>query len=407
MHATHLAVILLSQPEGEGYNLLLKNKVAGLSPLKRLLLALQRSGVENFLVLSKDLDEQKLALYREDIEKDTRFQSTMHWHDRDHFFSNNSIEQGKTFTASQPFLVVNGNLVTHQKVIQRFLENAQKNNCDQIYSLTIDAKEVDSLVLLPPIRFSDLHRLHEYKTKPIELSGETNFCIAVTNRATAKVAEKEILLYNRHHYHQFMDKYFNSKFSRPLSAMLARTAVTPNTLSIFGLFIGMLSGWCFAQGDYFIGLAGGFLLVLTAIWDCCDGDVARLTFKESDFGEQLDTACDNIINVFAFTGIMLGVSKNAGLAQALTPFIMLALGGGLIFAFIYFPKGGKGNSYKDSGMYDVIQELASRNFIYVILLFSVLGHLDWFLWLAGFGSIIFALGLFVSRYPIFNKPHKG
>ena len=76
---------------------------------------------------------------------------------------------------------------------------------------------------------------------------------------------------------------------------------------------------------------------------------------------------------------------------------MLATGGGLIFAFIYFPKGGKGSFFKESRMYDIIQTLASRNFIYVILLFAIGGHLDWFLWLAGIGSLIFALMLFIAR----------
>ncbi len=32
-------------------------------------------------------------------------------------------------------------------------------------------------------------------------------------------------------------------------------------------------------------------------------------------------------------------------------------------------------------MYDLIQIQASRNFIYFILLFSLIGHREWFLWL--------------------------
>jgi len=101
--------------------------------------------------------------------------------------------------------------------------------------------------------------------------------------------------------------------------------------------------------------------------------------------------------------MMLGISQTHGWGQALIPFTMLAIGGSLIFAFIYFPKGGKGYFYKETDMHDVIQTLASRNFIYVILIFSIFGHLDWFLWLAGFGSITFALALFVVRRQTINK----
>jgi phosphatidylglycerophosphate synthase len=91
---------------------------------------------------------------------------------------------------------------------------------------------------------------------------------------------------------------------------------------------------------------------------------------ESDYGEYLDTVCDNIINLLAFIGITIGVARQNGLFASLLPFTLLLLGGILIFVFIYYPKGsGKGHSFKGTRMYDVILLLASRNFIYVIFLY--------------------------------------
>jgi phosphatidylglycerophosphate synthase len=116
---------------------------------------------------------------------------------------------------------------------------------------------------------------------------------------------------------------------------------------------------------------------------------------ESEFGEKLDTSCDNIINIFIFIGIMLGVARYDGLIQALTPFALLMFGGSWIFYLIYFQKGGKGSYFTNTPIYDVIQTLASRNFIYVILLFCIFNKLNWFLWIAGIGSIIF--GFFIYR----------
>ncbi|MCH8328335.1 MAG: CDP-alcohol phosphatidyltransferase family protein [Candidatus Marinimicrobia bacterium] len=164
-----------------------------------------------------------------------------------------------------------------------------------------------------------------------------------------------------------------------------------------GLVIGLFSAWQFAQGDYWGGVFGGLAFVGTAIWDCCDGAVARLKFMESDFGEILDTTCDNLNNIFAFTGIMIGVAVNGGFLYALIPFILLGVGGSLIFYFIYFPKGGKGFFFQGTWIYDVIQHLASRNFVYIALLFGILGCLDWFLWLSGLGSIFFAMALYMSK----------
>jgi phosphatidylglycerophosphate synthase len=115
---------------------------------------------------------------------------------------------------------------------------------------------------------------------------------------------------------------------------------------------------------------------------------------ESDFGEKLDTACDNIINIFIFIGIMLGVARYDGLIQALVPFLLLIFGGSWIFYLIYFPKGGKGSYYTNTPMYDVIQILASRNFIYVILLFCIFNKINCFLWVAWIGSIIFGFCIY-------------
>jgi phosphatidylglycerophosphate synthase len=205
-----------------------------------------------------------------------------------------------------------------------------------------------------------------------------------------------------------MDIWFNSLFSLRISSLLVKTPLTPNQLTLFGLIIGLVAGLLFARGDYWSGLMGGFLLAATAVWDCCDGDVARLKFMESDFGEQLDTICDNIINVFIFTGMMIGMAHSQGLAQAIVPFLLLALGGGLIFIFIYFPEGGKGSFFRGTWLYEVIQVLASRNFIYIVVLFAIAGKLDWFLWLAGLGSNVFALSLYLAkRKIIYSTPNGG
>lgn len=407
MNSAHLAVILLSSLKS-GYSLILENNIAGIPLLKRLILTLQRAGTREFLVLSRQLDKREIKKHKKNIEKDSRFESLLHWHDRSSFFETSSDEQAKLFNQPHPFLLVNGNLVTHQKVVQRFI-HAEHNNPDKIFCLGLESENPGGLYLLPATKLSTLGssgtetESNEERPERITLSADTNFWIEVHDEKSAQVAEEKLFRYNKSHYHQFMDIWFNSLFSIPISSVLVKTPLTPNMLTLFGLLIGLLAGWCFAQGNYPASVAGGILLALTAIWDCCDGDVARLKLMESDFGETLDTTCDNLINVFIFTGIMLGVSRTYGWAQAIIPFVMLAIGGGLIFAFIYFPQGGKGSFFKDSWMYDVIQILASRNFIYVILIFAVSGHLNWFLWLAGIGSLIFALALFVVKQQALNK----
>jgi 1L-myo-inositol 1-phosphate cytidylyltransferase / CDP-L-myo-inositol myo-inositolphosphotransferase len=134
--------------------------------------------------------------------------------------------------------------------------------------------------------------------------------------------------------------------------------------------------------------------------------VAGLKFMGSDFGNTLDTCCDNIINGFVFTGMMIGMAWSEGWIYALTPFLLLVVGGTAIFFLIYFPKSGKGRFYKETWVYDLIHLLVSRNFIYIILFFAILGHIDWFLWLAGIGSNLFALILFSVKRRISSSGKK-
>ena len=88
---------------------------------------------------------------------------------------------------------------------------------------------------------------------------------------------------------------------------------------------------------------GGLLLAATAVWDCCDGDVARLKFMESDFGEKLDTACDNIINVFYLCRVNVWNGSFTRPGPGDDSFSYARSGRKLdFFTLFYFPKGGKG-----------------------------------------------------------------
>lgn len=397
---TTLAVILLS-PVAGGHTHVLGRKIAGISIFKRLILTLQRAGLAEFMVLSEQLSEGEIDGYRKDVESDTRFVSRLHWYERDSFATD---EPGKiqALTPSRPCLVVNGNLVTHQTVVRRFLEAAGGHDSDTSKYLSLRAHQPGGLYLIPPSKLRALRGgaigYHGVDgLQPVELSEDNYFWVEVRDPDSATVAEKHLLRYNRGQYTQHMDIWFNSLLSTPISVALAKTPITPNVLTLGGLLIGFAAGWCFADGSYLGSLIGGLLLVLTAVADCCDGDVARLKLMETDFGDTLDTTCDNIINVFVFTGMMLGVSKTNGWDYALPPVIMLAVGGCLIFAFIYFPRGGKGSFFAGSRMFDVVQVLASRNFIYVVFIFAIAGRLDWFLWLAGVGALTFATCLYLAK----------
>jgi phosphatidylglycerophosphate synthase len=104
----------------------------------------------------------------------------------------------------------------------------------------------------------------------------------------------------------------NRRISIPISRQLIRFPITPNMVSIFTLGVGFASGAVFARGGYWSTLLGAFLCLWASILDGCDGEVARLTLQESDFGCWLETACDYIFYLFLFVGMTLGLWRSSG-----------------------------------------------------------------------------------------------
>jgi phosphatidylglycerophosphate synthase len=378
-------------------SLIFQENIAGVTAFKRLIFSLQRAGIENFIIFQQNSTLSQQHSIETSIESDSRFKSNLQWHSLHNDSFSDNLNSIKLLPKLEKVLLVEGDLLTTSELIKDFINSSNALEPIAITGLFNENRNSDGIYLLLPSDVENYLRFGSLKKEvtPVHLSGPWFFRKRIKGSESTQSIEKGILDEHKLHYHQFMDIWLNSIFSIKISSLLVKTFLTPNQITILGLFIGLASGILFAQGNYWNTLIGGVLLSITAILDCCDGDVARLKFMESDFGENLDTACDNIINIFIFIGIMVGVARYDGLIQALIPFALVMFGGGWIFYLIYFPKGGKGSYFTNTPMYNIIQILASRNFIYVILLFCIFNKLNWFLWIAGIGSIVF--GFFIYR----------
>tara|TARA_B110000467_G_scaffold74141_1_gene67234 strand:+ start:156 stop:1379 length:1224 start_codon:yes stop_codon:yes gene_type:complete len=390
-------VIIRIASSKKNISLIFQENIAGVTAFKRLIFSLQRAGIENFIIFEQNSTLSQQHSIETTIKSDSRFKSNLQWHSLHNDSFSDNLNSIKLLPKLEKVLLVEGDLLTTSELIKDFINSSNALEPIAITGLFNENRNSDGIYLLLPSDVENYLRFGSLKKEvtPVHLSGPWFFRKRIKDSESTQSIEKGILDEHKLHYHQFMDIWVNSIFSIKISSLLVKTFLTPNQITILGLFIGLASGILFAQGNYWNTLIGGVLLSITAILDCCDGDVARLKFMESDFGENLDTACDNIINIFIFIGIMLGVARYDGLIQALIPFALLMFGGGWIFYLIYFPKGGKGSYFTNTPMYNIIQILASRNFIYVILLFCIFNKLNWFLWIAGIGSIVF--GFFIYR----------
>ncbi len=93
---------------------------------------------------------------------------------------------------------------------------------------------------------------------------------------------------------------------------LAKLRITPNLLTLLGLFFGILL-YLNALSNWAI-----FLLVLSLICDGIDGSLAIITCKSSKWGAMLDSVADRITEVFwGLTFIAIGADQNLVIAALL------------------------------------------------------------------------------------------
>lgn len=220
----------------------------------------------------------------------------------------------------------------------------------------------------------------------------------VRTQADVPLAERRLFSSLKGEFEGFVDRYFNRKLSRWFTRVFLVLGLSPNVITMIATVIGLLSAAGFGIGTYSAGILAASLFQLAAVIDCCDGEVARLTFTESPFGAWLDIAMDNVVHMAIFGGIAIGAYQRAAQDEA---WIFLALGAAAIagnaLSFLLVNRAQKikqASGWKTpvhAAWSDfMLKNVASRDFSVVVLLFALLGRLEWFLWMASIGSIVFA-----------------
>lgn len=126
----------------------------------------------------------------------------------------------------------------------------------------------------------------------------------------------------------FVARQLNRRVSRQVTRLLLGTAVTPNQISVLAGIIGFVGIALVARATWWSVLAGAFLVQLQSILDGCDGELARLKFLGSRFGEWLDNVIDDTMNI-AY-GVALGHAAAVLLEQPVYRWLGLATGVGYL-----------------------------------------------------------------------------
>jgi CDP-diacylglycerol--glycerol-3-phosphate 3-phosphatidyltransferase len=87
----------------------------------------------------------------------------------------------------------------------------------------------------------------------------------------------------------------------PIGALLNRTGLTPNTITLLGLAGTTFGAYLISQGKMTLGAIVLFLFVIV---DAFDGTMARLRGEPSDFGAFVDSVSDRYAEFITFGGLL-------------------------------------------------------------------------------------------------------
>jgi CDP-diacylglycerol--glycerol-3-phosphate 3-phosphatidyltransferase len=112
--------------------------------------------------------------------------------------------------------------------------------------------------------------------------------------------------------------------------LLGLERLSPNTLTVIGLFVNLLSGILIGAGFLVLG---GLVLLLASVFDILDGAVARVTGKVYRYGAFLDSTTDRYAEGFTYIGLLYYYLFNGH--HTVEPMLVIAsLTGSLLVSYV-------------------------------------------------------------------------
>jgi CDP-diacylglycerol--glycerol-3-phosphate 3-phosphatidyltransferase len=91
------------------------------------------------------------------------------------------------------------------------------------------------------------------------------------------------------------------RISKVPAALLAKTGLSPNALTVFGFAVTLGAAWVLSTGRFF---SGGLLVLFSGAFDFLDGALARATGRSTKFGAFLDSTLDRFSDAALFLGLL-------------------------------------------------------------------------------------------------------
>jgi phosphatidylglycerophosphate synthase len=235
--------------------------------------------------------------------------------------------------------------------------------------------------------------LEQTAVHTVDISQHLWIPLAVPSAAHIAAAEYQLLQRLGRHDESPIVSRINRALSRQITRRLMHTSITPNQITVVSAFIGLCGALLLAQPSQLWQVCGGLLFLCSTIIDGCDGEIARLTFQESAFGAKFDIVMDNVVHLFLFPSIAIGLYRQY---EAPVYLILggLAMGGIVLSMIVYMPHRLRPHRVT-SAQTRLHDSLASRDFAYILPVLAFVKGLSWFLWATVIGTYLFAIAWLV------------
>jgi len=117
--------------------------------------------------------------------------------------------------------------------------------------------------------------------------------------------------------------------TEPLNTVLVKSRLKPNALTWIALTVSIIAAGAIATNKLLIG---GFLVLLSGLFDILDGALARLTNQATRFGALLDSTFDRISDAIVFLGLLALYIRSGDTLEVVL--IFLALIGALLTSYV-------------------------------------------------------------------------
>jgi hypothetical protein len=112
-----------------------------------------------------------------------------------------------------------------------------------------------------------------------------------------------------------IEEISNTHLIHPISRVLvphfARLKITPNMVSLCGLFSGLAASFAYFRYENIAFTILGFtLMFIWHVMDGADGQLARLTNSQSEFGKVIDGICDYVTFISVYVALALVMAQS-------------------------------------------------------------------------------------------------